>query len=565
MSSSNRKPYLTATSLTQDLLDACADNLSCQIEMIADIQTPTGLIRASDRNKYVGGIYYEALLQFPQINRTVGEWISNEVEFSTIELELSNADGRFNNFLPEGANYQSWIGNTVEIKIGLAEVASSYKTIFYGVVTDVGGFKRSIKSITIIARDTWDKLNVMFPKFAFNLVDYPYLDPSDAGTLLPFILGDWYTDLSQTAVVTSTIVNANDDDVIYNETTNPLPIALVCVISFNNMDVFTTDDVYLVRNDLFYKIHPSDVLISSNKTGFVVAQRTGNTMLIEKAGEPAVMYTYSESDKFVVRCKENTTNIILQCKKILETYAGVTSGDYDATSWGYFETKLAAIKSRVWIQEPESAINYVLSLLEQVQLEAFIDSNRKLKLTALHFDEFDATPDFTIFNWDLEKDTFTIQLDEQNNFNRLRGFYNQEPLLNENAFSTAYYRNNAAITQASKEITKQIAFPNLYDATQVEAQVTNILKLASAYCEFITCSVTWRFLLQELNNMVKINVTIGSTVFTNTPALIRSIAYNPQGVKLDIKLWSFQMLPFGSYNPSFSGICGGQNATITKE
>jgi len=565
MSGKDRKPYKLATSLTQELLDYCADNLVCQIEMIATIQTPTGLIRASDRNKYVGQYFYEALLKFPQIKRTVGEWISNELEFSTIELELSNADGRFNQFLPEGANYQSWIGNTVEIKIGLAEIEASYRTIFYGAITDVGGFKRSTKSVTIIARDTWDKLNVMFPKFAFNTTDYPLLDSGDAGKLLPYVLGDWSTGLSQTASIPCTIVNKADPDIIYNETTNPTPIALVCVTSYNQMNVFNDTDVYLIRNDLFYQMHALDIDVSSNKTGFVVYQRTGNTMIQEKPDEPAIVYTYETSDTFAVKCKENTENIILQAKKILETYAGVTSGDYHTVSWTHFETKLASIKSRVWIQEPASAINYVLSLLEQVQVEAFIDTDRKIKLTGLHFDEFETNPSFTLQNWDIERDSLQIQIDELNNFNRLKGFYNLDPILGEEAFSTAYYKNVAAITQAGKEITKQIAFPNLFDSTQVETQVTNILKLASAYCEFVTCTVTWRFLLKDLNNMIKLNIKIGSSQFSSTPALVRDLAYNPEGAKLELKLWSFQMLPFGTYNPSFSGICGGQYAAITKE
>lgn len=565
MSGKDRKPYKLATSLTQELLDYCSDNLCCQIEMIADIQTPLGLIRASDRNKYVGQYFYEALLKFPSISRTVGEWVSNEIEFSTIELELSNADGRFNKFLPEGDNYQSWIGNTVEIKIGLAEIDSSYKTIFYGTVTDVGGFKRSTKSVTIIARDTWDKLSVIFPTFSFNTTDYPFLDQGDAGKLLPFILGDWTIGLSQTACIPCTIVNKADPDIIYNETTNPNPLDLVCVISHNQMNTFNDTDVYLIRNDLFYLLDSLDVAISSNKTGFVVYQRTGNTMIKEKPDEPAVVYTYETSDTFAVKCKEDTTNIILQAKKILETYAGVTSGDYDTASWAHFETKLASIKSRVWIQEPVSVINYVLSLLEQVQVEAFIDKNRKIKLTGLHFDEFNPNPSFKLQNWDIERDSFQVQIDELNNFNRLKGFFNQEPILNEAAFATAYYRNTAAITQAGKEITKQIAFPNLFDPVQVETQVQNILKIASAYCEFVTCSVTWRFLLQDLNDMVFLSVKIGSTQFTSAPALIRNIAYNPEGAKLEIRLWSFQMLPFAAYNPSYSGICGGEYATITKE
>ena len=48
MSSSDRRQYLTSTVLDQDFLDASHDNLENQLELIVDIETPTGFIRASD-------------------------------------------------------------------------------------------------------------------------------------------------------------------------------------------------------------------------------------------------------------------------------------------------------------------------------------------------------------------------------------------------------------------------------------------------------------------------------------------------------------------------------------
>jgi len=47
--------------------------------MIVEIETPIGTIYASDRNKYAGSTFYEALLNFPIIRRTVGEWLSNVI------------------------------------------------------------------------------------------------------------------------------------------------------------------------------------------------------------------------------------------------------------------------------------------------------------------------------------------------------------------------------------------------------------------------------------------------------------------------------------------------------
>src|SRR4051812_20367629 len=125
MSSSDRFPYLTSMILNQTVLDNCHDNLTNQLELIVDIEKPTGIIHASDRNKYVGSTFYEALLTFPVIKRTLGEWLATQLEFSTLELKLSNVDGRFNSLLPGGANFVTWIGNSVVVKLGLRDVAST--------------------------------------------------------------------------------------------------------------------------------------------------------------------------------------------------------------------------------------------------------------------------------------------------------------------------------------------------------------------------------------------------------------------------------------------------------
>ncbi len=103
MSGSDRRKYLTATTLDQSLLDWCHDNLETRIEMICDIEAPDGsVIHVSDRNKYVGSTFYEARIVFPTIKRTLGEWLDNKLEFSVINIDLSNVDGKYNRFLPGG-------------------------------------------------------------------------------------------------------------------------------------------------------------------------------------------------------------------------------------------------------------------------------------------------------------------------------------------------------------------------------------------------------------------------------------------------------------------------------
>jgi len=47
--------------------------------------------------------------------------------------------------------------------------------------------------------------------------------------------------------------------------------------------------------------------------------------------------------------------------------------------------------------------------------------------------------------------------------------------------------------------------------------------------------------------------------------MIRSIGYDPAGIKIPVVLWSFQMTSFPGYAPGFSGMTGGYDATIVEE
>jgi hypothetical protein len=60
-------------------------------------------------------------------------------------------------------------------------------------------------------------------------------------------------------------------------------------------------------------------------------------------------------------------------------------------------------------------------------------------------------------------------------------------------------------------------------------------------------------------------VQIGATEFSGVPALIRDIGYDPEGLKIPVKLWSMQMIEFDGWEPNYSGTSGGKNATIVAE
>jgi hypothetical protein len=576
MGSSDRREYLTAEVLDQGLLDRCQDNLENGLEMVAIITAPDSLpIRVSDRNKYVGNRFYSAITKFPLIRRTIGDWLAPTIEFSRLEITLGNVDGRFNKYLPGGADFNGWIGREVEAKIGIRDLEATFTTIYKGRVTEIGGVSRARDSVTFISRDSFDRVNKQFPTAVFNLNVFPYLEDNIAGVYAPIIYGDWTVSVGEgKAIVPAFPVNGALESVLSGD------VALELVISENDNAFFDTESVYLKRGDDYFLFSVDDITILGGNRIFSIKQENcgGATTIDENPPETPVPFVYKSGDSFFVKVKGKdlgaySDNPVWQARDILISIGGAAEGDFDA-NWATYrdksspvESAISAIKSRIWAGEQQNAMEYALSLLEQVRLEVFESRELKFKINSLHFDDFPAVGDipYELKNWDIVADSFTPQLDDKNTWNRARGEYGFDPSVNQQGFQTPIFRNQAAISQCGKEISKSVVFPDLYDQAVVIAQLTEMLKLASAYNEFIEVTLTPRAILKDIGDFVKMNVTIGATVFTDVPAMIREIGYDPSGMKIPVKLWSFQMVPYHAYTPSYAGLVGGYNATIVQE
>lgn len=650
MSSKNRKPYLTATTIDQALLNAANDNLSNQIELIVDISAPDGsIIRASDRNKYVGEHFYEALTNFPEVVRTVGEWLGGIV-YSEMTFELSNADGRYNKFLPGGADFAGWIGRTVTVKIGLRDVAASFFQVFKGEVTEEAGFGRTVKSIIVRARDVLEKTNKAFPSEVFNATDHPKALTELYGLTIPVIYGDWSEavttatasvpayainaadifvnneeltvtiSLGTTAVFTASTHKLDVNDVLELATDGSLPTGITAgtkyvkqvlssstftlsdtlggaalsasgsqngrhfvkrnvsqpvenvklVIASNSLSMFDSASVYIKRSEVFYLVPSSQIAnISGSNNSFEIIQNSA-------AWFDGAVYLFNKTDEVFVRVKGKALagyddNAVAIARDILTTYAGVVSGDFDA-SWDTYKLKaspatgaVSTWKARAWIGEPVLTMDYVVALLQQVRLQLFQNREAELDLHSLHWDDFQSTPSFVVKNWDVERNSLKPSLDLQNNFNRSRGLYGYSPTTKETTFATGYFINSAAISQSGRQITNSLNYPNLWRLEDVEIQVKETLKLASGYREVIELTLTNRAILQDIGEWLLLDIQVGSVQLAGVPCLIRDIGYSPDGLKLPVKLWSFSMLPFGSWNPGFAGIVGGESATISAE
>ena len=583
-STRDRKEYLLATALDQGLLDRCHDNLTNQLEMVAEISVPSvssfpnDIIYVSDRNKYVGEHFYEARTNFPVIKRSIGEFLSPSVEFSSLKLEIGNADGKFNEILPGGANYRGMLNQTIEVKLGLRDEENTYTTIFSGAVTDIGGFGRDVSSFFIIARDKFDVMKSKFPNKTFNAVTYPDVSDAVQGQNLPVIYGDWTVELNPDigASIPAFPVNSLHPDVILH-TRN-----IEMVISETINTFFDSSNVYINRGsgeDGIFKIDQADIVnISANNNTFEIVQN-GATILPNSL-DP---YEFEDGDRYLCRVKGKDIstagptyddNVVEIARDVLLLYGGVVSGDFDA-SWNFYRDKfdggapqdsIRDIKGRLWLQDQQEALTVALSLLEQVRAEAFINRNQKIQISALHFTEFaTATSKLTVRNWDIERESFKPRIDLRNNINRAKGFFNFLPDLDDNFYRTNFFKNQAAIDQVGKTLEKGLVFPNLYIRSDVNNQVKEVLRITSGFFEEVEVTQTWRSLLLEISDFVTMDVTIGSTVFNAIPCLIRQIGYSSKGLKLPIKYWSFMSMPYSGWAGVGGGIVAGSTATIEEE
>lgn len=578
MGTTDRRPYETATVLDQSLLDECSGNEVCDLRMICLISLPSGspfptdTLYLSDRNIVVGEHFYDARIVFPPIKRNVGEILTPQITFSTVTLTISNVDSFFNEILPAGSDFSSFVNQRVIIKLGLAEVQSTYdaNVIFDGFVTEVGGFQRSTKSFTLICRDKFDDLKAKFPNTFFTTSEYANIGDNVNGKPKPYILGDWTTNLeiAKGASIPTFVVNGADAD-MNGETSNTNNVELV--ISENANRVFDTTHVVLQRSDLAYIIDSADITaVNGDKNYFEIVQDSGSTLI------EGVNFIFKQSDKFFVKIEgasidgPNTypDNPVEQARYILETFGGAAPSDF-TSNWNTLRDKnspavsaIVNIPSRIWVGKPVGALDTALSILEQVRCEGYINRSQEIDIQTMHWEDFVPSPTVVIRQDDIELNSLKLQNPDRNNINKAQGFFNFLPDIKEE-YQATVLRQNAAAVAAQKEIIKGLVFPNLYIQSDVINQLDEYLKLISGGREDITVNQSWRVLTLDLGDWVKMDVKIQSVDFDAVPCWIRSIGFNSVGMKISLNYFSFQLLPFQTWNPGYSGIVGGQSASIT--
>lgn len=533
------------TSITQKYLNSCAEGLEFNFVTIVDIKAKEP-IRIADKNIYVDGKFYENRIKTPKVVRSIGEFLSPSVRFSSLKLDVSNVDGAFNAYLPGGINFPQLSKAFVTVSLGVEGLESSFFPIFEGKVEPIGGVRRDAKKITLSIKDSFESLNVEIPEKTFTKHAYPQMDENELGKRVPIVLGSWDGDKPELKAAVCNQLELIDNNGEVREEQN-----VKCVVSLNPL--LAIDAVYLQKGDDLHLISLEDVRPSPDRNAFEIKQNGSTTLSLEDEDKP---YTYSKSDKFLVKIRENTTNIVDQAKFLIETFCP-DKLLYDSQSWEYARAKLNYISSRVAIDKPKKIINYVLSLLEQGRCELFVSKELKLKLSCLHLDAL-PLPKHTLTNWDIEKDTLKIGSDDKTSFNVSQGFYAYAPAANGNTLSTSLYQNKLSVEQIG-EVSKAVEMPNLYQGA--EHELVEILKISSSFREEITLNASLRSLLLDVGDMVYLRVKIGAIEYKDTVCQVREIGLD-KDYRLPIKLLSFQMCPYKGYQPNYPGTAGGITASI---
>lgn len=580
----NRRVYETTTALDQAFLDEAHDNLENRLVFVARIFHPNREIKVSDRNVYSGGDFFEARAIFPVVQKTIGDFLQNVLEFSEVTIEINNSDSTFNDLMPGGSNYVSWVGVRVSIEVGVTEDVNNFFTIFDGFVSKDAGFSRTVKSFTLKARDKFEDVNNQtFPTQTFNIGTYPDISDDLGGKLIPIVWGDWTTDVNPSGSIPALVVNsvATGIEDVNNDGTGGTVDIRVKICS-NALDTLDTTKVYLKRGEQIYLMDSADIhSVSGDKTEFSIRNlNTATQAVTQVEGNP---FVYKQSDKFFVRCiaflqtqlsalYRNPLQIALD---IMKTYGGVLDAEIDS-SWSTVTAKTSppenAIQNylaRAYVDDEENVLEYANSLAGQAGCEIFVNKDGLFALRTLHLEDFEQNPSFILKNEDVEKGTFVPEIDERTNRNRLAGTYNFLPDIGEVASQSRYYRNQASIDQlGGRIISDRLNFPNLYSRTQVEYRVQEALRLTSAFAEFPVFNATWRSLLLDIGDFIAIDVKIGSCQFDQVPCMIREKGYDPNGLKIPLKVWSFMLIPFGGiggYPGQGNGIVGGDSANIIQE
>lgn len=572
-----RAYYLESSTLDEIVLAKTFAGGETNVELVASV----GSLRVSDRPKYVGSYFYEGRAKLPKIERKLPPLLSSQLSFSELELAINNCDGKYNEFLIGGENYTPFFGETVELTIGLRDVASTYFPVFRGIVHTEGGTDRKRDEIVVRARDEFEKLNTKVPLPKITLDEFLDAPKDVVGKTIPLVLGDWSYGVTFTdSPITSNVDVGGVQVAVKTRTTDQLAGGTVGYYvaggyflfsiggNWEGTDFICTviDDCVIQRGDTFLK--PNFDTNPALVNGYWAVKVNG---LIRASDNATVAYTYSSGDLAVIRTKvsclgtsdfENAdANPINLARMFLVTCGRLSwATDFNST-WNTVAAKsspaqsdfASGIKMRVWVGEADvNVLEYAISLLRQVRCDLYVDKARKFGVCTQHPEDVPLLSTLRhIEPFHVLEDTIQPRTDKKNVLTSADCTFALVPTLKGTAIRSKKFNNNNAISKMAGDTAKSIDLPNLYREADALYQLKEMIRFYSAGMEQINLSVAWVHLNVELGEWVTLSLDVGSLKFDRVPCQVRSISVEPHGGALELELLSVANFAVPNYTPEY--------------
>lgn len=620
MATTDRKRYEESSiTFDEDFLEDVYAALENKIEIGFDIEVTDSItLHVSDRNKYVGSTFYRSLAVLPKLKRTIGQWLNPNVEFDAITLPVNNSDGRFNKYLPGGSSFSNITGRPITAMIGIAEDVSTYKNIWKGKTNEEVNIERTQNTIEFKARDSYSFFeNEILKDIAAEDV-FSNITDNYANKLIPLVYGDW-----ETTNIGTESIPVDIPVIILNG--NAGSGDWLCTISIEPLT--SIGDVYYQRGDTVTQIPNIDITKIASEGDFTIARSaytyeagdllwcsctgkelgtagadTSNPLAIAKdilAGmitdqatadadssgashlntvDPIFtddmvgkkVFNRTDSTQGSIVTFVSSTRVILDVDTstwdddTIEVNSGIDIDDF-ASTW---DTEIATVRgnkhARIIIEDNRTKrFTLASSILEQFRYEIYVNSDFEVDLFPLQLDRL-AAGSRKIKQHHIKRNSFKPRRQDKIYFNAARAEYNFSPA-NEakNKGFTPVFKQADAVAAYGKVDGRQISFPNLYIASEVEDELYEYLRLSSVSgSELLQLTLTWRHILIDIGEIVVLNYNESGNNYEDVPCIVRDIEIDPEGFEVTVKLWSLQMTKTSTYDPGHPGMTGGYNATI---
>lgn len=567
------KLYDEATSLTQDFLDQTFSYGETRLQSICTITKNGKSIRVSSIPKYVGDDFYDGRASLPVIRKSMGEFLATTFQFDDTSIEISNVDGFYNKYLIGGAEYTNFIGGTMTYSLGISDIQSTYINIFNGTIKTDAGLDLDRDTISFQAQNNLTSFNRTVDLPEITKGTFPSAPDDVVGKKIPVVIGDWTVGCNVVQTGSAKVnVSGTDYDAETYKTNNFYGAVIgyyigggYFVFATGNYTPSTISNAWLKRGDKL-------LAVNFNSTAQVVGgYYTCLITTIKKLGGGTIVYNYEQGDELVISVSVGSDdNLVSQCQKLLQDILGLTNF---STNWTTLKNKatpsqsaISSIKSRVWFGDSEiSLLEYVNSMLMQVRLKMVVLSDGTIDLFSLHFEDWPAPTSIRkIESFEIVEKSLKITTEPRNFICGANANYAFTPSAQATMLRTNLLTNNVSKTAiGGSNLLKTIDFPNLYVESDVNAQISEYVRMFSFPLEYLSISTAWTGLLDEVGDFVTVNVQLGSINYSNVPCVVMEKGINLQTFEVQYKLLSLNGFSYPNNLVTYTGQMSSYNQTLS--